>query len=113
MISAVADNRVSRSGEPLFYRLSDTLSHQAPTSLLELPPDLLQPEAPDFRLRHGDAPGVPVNSWFRRLVLAWALQAGSCSDSYPPAPESTGDFLPKNGLRGWLRSPTGVRRPRG
>lgn len=75
MISAVADNRVSSSGEPLFYRLSDTLSHQAPTSLLELPPDLLQPEAPDFRLRHGDAPGVPVNSWFRRLVLAWALQA--------------------------------------
>jgi uncharacterized protein len=83
MISAIADNRVSGSGEPLFYRLSDTLSHQTPTSLLELPPDLVQPEAPDFRLRQGDAPGVPVSSWFRRVVLAWALQAGELLGQLP------------------------------
>ncbi|MEP7227903.1 MAG: UPF0182 family protein [Gemmatimonadales bacterium] len=76
MVSAVADNRVSRSGEPLFHRLSDTLSHTSPVALLDLASDLLQPDAPGYRLRQGDAPGVPVESWVRRLVLAWALQAG-------------------------------------
>jgi len=84
IVSAVADNRMSRSGEPLFYRLSDTLSHLAPASLLDLPPDLLQPEAPDFRLQRGTAPGVPVDSWFRRLVLAWAIQAGELLGNVPP-----------------------------
>jgi hypothetical protein len=84
VVSAVADNRVSRSGEPLYYRTGDTLSHPAPTSLLDLPSDLLQPEAPDFRLRQGDAPGVPVDTWGRRLVLAWALQAGELLGQLPP-----------------------------
>lgn len=83
VVSAVADNRMGRSGEPLFYRLSDTLSHPTPTSLLELPADLLQPEAPDFRLHQSDAPGVPVDSWGRRLVLAWALQAGELLGQLP------------------------------
>ena len=84
LVSAIADNRMSRSGEPLFYRLSDTLSHSAPTSLLDLPPDLLQPEAPDFRLYQSNAPGVSVDSWFRRMALAWALQAGELLGSLPP-----------------------------
>ena len=82
-VSAIADNRVSRTGEPLYYRLSDTLFHQTPTSLLDLSPDLLQPEAPDFRLHQVDAPGVDVDSWGRRLVLAWALQAGELLGHLP------------------------------
>ncbi len=82
-VSAIADNRVSRTGEPLYYRLSDTLFHQTPTSLLDLSPDLLQPEAPDFRLHQHDAPGVDVDSWGRRLVLAWALQAGELLGRLP------------------------------
>ena len=82
-VSAIADNRVSRTGEPLYYRLSDTLFHQTPTSLLDLSPDLLQPEAPGFRLRQDDAPGVDVDSWGRRLVLAWALQAGELLGHLP------------------------------
>jgi hypothetical protein len=82
-VSAIADNRVSRTGEPLYYRLSDTLLHQTPTSLLDLSPDLLQPEAPDFRLHQDDAPGVDVDSWGRRLVLAWALQAGELLGQLP------------------------------
>ena len=84
VLSAVSDNRVSRSGEPLFHRLSDTLFHTNPVSLLELPADLLQPDAPDYRIRQGDAPGVPVNSWVRRVVLAWALQAGELLGTVPP-----------------------------
>jgi hypothetical protein len=82
-VSAIADNRVSRTGEPLYYRLTDTLFHQAPTPLLDLSPDLLQPEAPGFRLHQDDAPGVDVDSWGRRLVLAWALQAGELLGQLP------------------------------
>jgi hypothetical protein len=84
VVTAIADNRMSRTGEPLFYRLSDTLSHPGPTPLLDLPADLLQPEAPEFRLGQGDGPGVQVNSWGRRLVLAWALQAGEMLGTLPP-----------------------------
>ncbi|HJR16117.1 MAG TPA: UPF0182 family protein, partial [Gemmatimonadales bacterium] len=83
VVSAIADSRIGRTGEPLFYRLSDTLSHQGPIALLELPSDLLQPEAPAFRLHQGEAPGVPVSSWARRLVLAWALQAGELLGQLP------------------------------
>jgi Uncharacterised protein family (UPF0182) len=74
--SAVADHRVSRTGEPLFYRLVDTVPHPTPVALLDLPSDLLGPEARDYRLTRGDGPGVAVDSWSRRLLLAWALQAG-------------------------------------
>ena len=83
VVSAVADSRISRTGEPLFYRLSDTLSHLGPVALLELPSDLLQPEAPNFRLHQGEAPGVLVDSWWRRLILAWALQAGDLLGQLP------------------------------
>jgi hypothetical protein len=83
VVSAVADNRVTRSGEPLFHRLSDTLSHPVPTALLDLPAELVQPDAPSYRLRQGDAPGVPVESWPRRVVLAWALQAGELLGRVP------------------------------
>jgi hypothetical protein len=73
--SAIADHHVSRTGEPLFYRLSDTLPRPTPTSLLDLPSDLLGPEARDYRLIRGNGSGVAVDSWRRRLLLAWALQA--------------------------------------
>jgi uncharacterized protein UPF0182 len=74
--SAVADHRVSPTGEPLFYRLGDTLPRPTPTSLLDLRSDLLGPEARPYRLVRGEGPGVAVNGWPRRLLLAWALQAG-------------------------------------
>jgi hypothetical protein len=82
-VSAVADHRVSRSGEPFFYRLSDTLSHISPANLLDLPADLVRPDAAPFRLRHDDSPGVLVVGWFRRLVLAWALQTGEVFGQQP------------------------------
>jgi hypothetical protein len=98
VLSAVADNRVSRSGQPFFHRLSDTLSHTNPAALLELASDLLQPEAPDYRLRQGDVPGVPVESWPRRLVLAWALQAGELLGSVPPGSSIDWHLSPKERL---------------
>jgi len=83
-VSAIADHRVSRSGEPLFYRLSDTLSHTMAGTLLDFPADLLQPDAPAFRLRQNDAPGVPIDGWGRRMALAWALQTGEVLGQLPP-----------------------------
>jgi hypothetical protein len=76
MVSAIADHRVSPTGEPLFYRLADTLPRPTPSVLLELRAGAASPDAPSYRLRLGDSHGVLVNSWPRRLLLAWALQAG-------------------------------------
>jgi hypothetical protein len=89
---------VSRSGDPLFYRLSDTLSHTSPAALLELPPDQLLPDAPDHRLHQGDAPGVPVKSWPRRLVLAWALQAGELLGTVPAGSSIDWHLSPRDRL---------------
>jgi hypothetical protein len=76
LVSAVADHRVSPTGEPLFYRLADTLPRPTPATLLELRAGAFSPDAPDYRIRVGDTHGVPVDSWPRRILLAWALQAG-------------------------------------
>jgi uncharacterized membrane protein (UPF0182 family) len=82
--NAVADHRVSAAGEPLFFRLGDTLPRLTPTPLLDLRSNVLGPEARDYRLGQGDAPGVLVGSWPRRLALAWALQAGELLSEVPP-----------------------------
>jgi hypothetical protein len=76
LVSAIADHRVSPTGEPLFYRLVDTLPRPTPATLLELRAGVVMPDAPSYRLRQGEGHGVPVDSWPRRLLLAWALQAG-------------------------------------
>ena len=83
MVSAIADHRVSRFGEAISYRLSDTVSYTTPATLLDLPPELLQPDAPGFRLHQDDKPGVPVDGLGRRLALAWALQTGEVLGQQP------------------------------
>jgi hypothetical protein len=82
--TAVADHQVSPTGEPLFYRLGDSLPRAAPTALLELQPDLLAPDAPAYRISHADNRGVSTRSWLRRIALAWALQAGELLAETPP-----------------------------
>jgi hypothetical protein len=76
LVTAVADHRVSPTGEPLFYRLSDSLPRATASPLLDYPSDFLGPAARDYRLLTGVGSGVLVDSWPRRLLLAWALQAG-------------------------------------
>jgi Uncharacterised protein family (UPF0182) len=93
--SAIADHRVSSTGEPLFFRLGDTVPRPIPASLLDLGVDLLGPEARDYRLQQGDGWGIPVGALPRRLALAWALQAG----------ELLGD-VPENSRIDWRLSPT-------
>jgi hypothetical protein len=84
LASAVADHRVSPTGAPLFYRLADTVPRVVATPLLDFASDLLVPDARDYRLVQGDGPGVPVASWPRRILLAWALQAGELLGDLPP-----------------------------
>ena len=83
-ISAVADHRVGPAGEPLFFRLGDSLARAVPAALLDLPADVLAPEARDYRLLPAEGPGVRVGSWPRRLALAWALQAGELLGDLAP-----------------------------
>ena len=81
-VSAYADDRVSLSGGPLSFRLGDTLAYPGTVRLLELPPHGVQPRAPDYQVNQ-DSVGVPVSGWGRRLVLAWARQAGSLFRGLP------------------------------
>jgi hypothetical protein len=76
VLSALADNRVSPTGEPLFYRQSDTQPRPLVSTLLDLPPGAMSPDAPSYVLREADSRGIAVGGWSRRLALAWALQAG-------------------------------------
>ena len=81
--SAVADQNVSHAGEPLFFRLGDTLPRPSPMPLLDLGTAALTPAAPEYRLQTGGSLGMPVGSWPRKLALAWALQAGELLAAVP------------------------------
>jgi hypothetical protein len=75
-LAAIADDRTSPAGEPLFYQTGDSAAHPVPAPLVELTDAAFRPEAPDYRVNGPDGPGVPADGLFRRLTLAWALQAG-------------------------------------
>lgn len=80
-VFAVADDRLGRGGVPLFYA-GDSVPRPPPVPMLELDQDVYQPDAPRYRLASGNR-GVAVQSWVRRVVLAWALQAASLLSQLP------------------------------
>jgi hypothetical protein len=96
--TAIADHRVSPTGEPLFYRLGDTVPRQGATTLLDLHPGLIAPDAQPYRLVQNDLPGVPVGNWIRRLALAWALQAGELLGEVPPGTRVDWHLSPEDRL---------------
>ena len=81
-VSAVADDRVSPTGEALFYRAGDSIPRTGAAPLLELPENAFRPQAPAYRIAT-EGPGVPIQGWLRRITLAWALQAGDLLGSVP------------------------------
>ncbi len=81
-VSAVADDRVSPSGEALFYHAGDSIARPGAGPLAELSENAFRPRAPAHRIGT-DGPGVPVHGWLRRVVLAWALQAGDLLGGLP------------------------------
>jgi len=76
LVSAIADDRTSPAGEALFYQIGDSAARPVLAPLLELPDAAFRPEAASYRVNGPDGPGVAADGWLRRLVLAWALQAG-------------------------------------
>jgi uncharacterized membrane protein (UPF0182 family) len=75
VVTAQADDRAGPAGQALFYRGQDSLPVGAAVPFLELDAQSYHPESPAYRLGTVDDPGVLLDSWIRRLPLAWALQA--------------------------------------
>jgi uncharacterized membrane protein (UPF0182 family) len=71
---ALSDAETSPAGGPLFWRAGDTAPAPGDVAFRDLPPGILRPEAPPVAVG-SEIRGVPLESWSRRLVLAWALQA--------------------------------------
>jgi uncharacterized protein len=82
-VSAIADDRAGPAGEPLFYQSGDSVPRPVPTSMLEVGVPAYHAEAPTYRINRSDEPGVPVDDWPRRILLAWALQAGGLLGPLP------------------------------
>lgn len=70
---ALADDEVSASGGILSWRQGDTASSPGSAPYKELGPHALRPGSPALDLA-SDAKGIVLDSWTKRLVLAWALQ---------------------------------------
>lgn len=84
MVSAIADDRVGPLGQPLFYSPSDTIPEPDRAPYLELGPESYRPDAAAYRIGTADRRGIQVGGWPRRLLLAWALQAGGLLRHVPP-----------------------------
>lgn len=72
-IRAVADDRTSATGGPLFYHADDSVPAPAPAHLVQLSDHALYPGAARVVIAD-DIRGVPVTGLLRRVALAWALQ---------------------------------------
>jgi hypothetical protein len=84
-LAAIADDRAGRAGQPLFYTPGDTAPQPGREGYLDLGPETFRPGAPTYRLESADRRGVELGGWGRRLMLAWALQAGHLLQDLPSA----------------------------
>ena len=82
-VAAIADDRASPAGEPLFYQPGDSTGHPLFAPLVELPEGAFRPDADRYRINPSDGPGVAADGVLRRLALAWALQAGGLLAAQP------------------------------
>ena len=82
---AVAADTASAAGAALFFRDGDSLAYPTPYPFAAFAPGTSRPGAGRYHV--GEARrGVPLGSWPRRALLAWALQAGELLRA---APEGT------------------------
>ena len=82
-VAAVADDRLGTAGQPLFYSSGDTAPMPARGTYLELGPEAFRPGAPPYRIETAGQRGVELGGWPRRVMLAWALQAGGLLRQVP------------------------------
>ena len=88
-LRAVADDRTSGTGGPLFYHPDDSIPAPAPAALLQLSDHAVYPGAARVVIAD-DVRGVPLTSLVRRVALAWALQERGLLGA--PAPEAAVDW---------------------
>ncbi len=81
-LSAIAADRTTSAGDPLYYRLGDTVGYPSAYTLLDISPHAVRPGAPAYDL-HPQAHGTPVADWAKRLVLAWSQQVGQLLGAVP------------------------------
>jgi uncharacterized membrane protein (UPF0182 family) len=74
VVLALSDAEISPAGGPLFWRVGDTAPAPGDVAFRDLPTGIFHPDAPPVAIG-SEIRGVPLESWSRRLVLAWALQA--------------------------------------
>ena len=83
-VAAIADDRVGAAGQPLFYSSSDSMPGLDRGEYLDLGPEGFRPDAPPYRIETDARKGVAVGGLPRRVMLAWALQAGGLLRQVPP-----------------------------
>jgi hypothetical protein len=71
---ALSDDRVSPSGELLAWHGADSMPTPEISAYRVLPASAVRPLAPRVELS-SQGPGVILDTWAKRLVLGWALQA--------------------------------------
>ena len=98
VLTALADDRTGRAGEGLFYRPQDSTPAPPAVPWLDLGTGGFHGGAPDYRVGHDDDAGVPLDSWPRRILLAWALQAPELLGSVPPAARVNWALSPRSRL---------------
>jgi hypothetical protein len=98
-LAAIADDRTGIAGRPLFYSPGDTVPRLDREHLLELGPEALRPDAPPYRLEPEGRRGVEVGGWWRRMTLAWALQAGRLLREVPAGSRVDWRLAPAERLR--------------
>jgi hypothetical protein len=75
VLSALADDRTGPVGEALFYRQQDSVPLPFIVPLLDLGSAAHHPQSPEYRVGKDEDAGVALDSWTRRIALAWKLQA--------------------------------------
>lgn len=96
---AVADDRVTAVGGPLSYRPGDSLAYPGVRPFLELPESTIRPGGPAHALVEQGGRGVAVRGWGRRLVLAWARQAGGLLGAIPAGRRLVWHLSPRERLQ--------------
>jgi hypothetical protein len=98
VLSSIAADRATATGSAMSYRLGDTVAYPSLTTMLELPRGALHPLARHYHVDSLEA-GFRMDSWFRRVMLAWGLQVGSFLRGFPTNATLTWNLVPGTRLR--------------
>lgn len=75
VLHALADDRTGPAGEAVYYRPRDSVAQPLVAPWLDLGPTAFHTGSPPYRLTREEGAGVALDSWLRRVLLAWSLQA--------------------------------------